>query len=495
MRIRLVSRQHPDSERVPYSLPVLQLQAVLRAHEEELGFPIVVDRHQLAREQHPARALRSLTDEAPDVVALYLDGDDWLALAPIVEAMVSLLPELTVIVGGPATRGRELELLQRHPFIEVVLCDEVEVALFETIAGLHKRKSFPQYRFHDVLGIAVRNEAGEPELTLERPAVEPLDLLPSPLSGFAEPLITLGSTAVYETHRGCRFHCTLCDYGGSFKRRRGFSLERVEADIAAIDAAGCTELTLTDALFNDDPKRTLELVQLFNGSRTLQRFYANLRADRVTDELHRAFDAKIWSFLCGIFSTRAETLESLKREMDLDVARTNIERLIAAGHQVTLQIVAALPREGWPDLARSLDWAISISGARVRLLPLRIVPGTEMELHHEGLGLIRGPRSWRSPTLATPDLPQAEMLRLLGIERLLRWLERDPLSAGPLRGELARHFDSVAEALSQFLGHLETAGVECIVGSFESGSGTRALEVNELVLRDELQRFSASVAG
>lgn len=491
MRIRLLNVQFSDPDRYPYSLPVLQLEAVLRTHQEELGFPIVVDRLQLSRSELPLRAAMRAAEAEPDVLVAYVESEDWPLLAPVCEAVVRLVPTCDVLVAGPGVRGVESELLRVYSFVQLVIGAEPEVALFEAIAGLNRRRSFAQYRFHDVLGIALRSESGEPELTLERPAIEPLDLLPSPYSSFPEPLITLAETAVYETSRGCRFHCTLCNWGGVFKRRRGYSMERISADIAAIDAAGCASLTLTDALFNDDPQRTLEVLEVVNAARHIRRLSAYVRPDRFTEELHRAFDAKIWHFVCGIFSSNGETLAALKREIDLDVARQNLERLIAAGHGVTLQVVGALPREGLRELAQSLDWALAIRGARIRLVPLRIVSGTELELHHEGLGLIRGPSSLASRVLATPELNAAEVLRVSGVDRLLRWLEDDPPSSDTLRGLIARHFGSQAEALFQFWGHLEQVGVERELERLDATS----VAPTQALLRDELQRFAAGLGS
>lgn len=137
-------------------------------------------------------------------------------------------PRCTIIFGGHQIAPGEAPV-QLRPYVDFLVFGEGETGfagLLDELAG--------DRRFENVGGIAYRAADGKIMHTAERPCgnVE----LPSPyLTGFFDSLLKerpdISFTALFETNRGCPFHCAYCDWGTTKTRMRLFPMERIRDEI------------------------------------------------------------------------------------------------------------------------------------------------------------------------------------------------------------------------------------------------------------------------
>ena len=177
------------------------------------------------RRESPADTVASL--EAPAVAAFsnYVWNFEFNLLTA--RLIKERFPECLIVFGGHNV-SRTGGLLEQHPFIDVLIFGEGE-EVFEQLL-LTEQRNLP---LSDVPNIAYR-EKGAVVFTPEQPACR--TDYPSPYTmGIFDDIIAenpgVRFSAIFETNRGCPYHCAFCDWGPMASRVRQFPLARAEEDI------------------------------------------------------------------------------------------------------------------------------------------------------------------------------------------------------------------------------------------------------------------------
>lgn len=168
-------------------------------------------------------------------------------------------PNLIIIIGGPNAQQDE-PYLQKHDYIDYSVWGEGEQTLLELLTSLHEKTNL-----ECVPGISyiknkkyVKTEVRTRQKTLEE--------IPSPyLEGIFDSYFirypNLNFMPIWETHRGCPYHCTFCDLGADYYNKvYTFTDERLYKEIDWFSDHKIEYVEVADANFGIFP-RDLELVK------------------------------------------------------------------------------------------------------------------------------------------------------------------------------------------------------------------------------------------
>lgn len=172
-------------------------------------------------------------------------------------------PNIKIVLGGPQVPDFDKEFLINHPYIDVIVSNEGEL-VFKNLLKAYIYKT----DLKDVDGIRILVDGKE---FRTKPAARILDLesLPSPyVSGVFDSIVSdpnIKFQATQETHRGCPYSCTFCDWGSAtMSKVRRFSKERIINEYEWFGKNGIDLLYNADAnygLFPEDVELTKELVK------------------------------------------------------------------------------------------------------------------------------------------------------------------------------------------------------------------------------------------
>jgi len=154
-------------------------------------------------------------------------------------------PRCLIVFGGPEPAIKRDDIFQMHPYIDVIVKKEGEIAF----ADILQHGAGPWIK-----GI-VMNDGGWRMDWGDAKRITHLDQIPSPYtSGVFDRIMAdnpgVTWNATLETNRGCPYQCTFCDWGSlTYNKVKQFDLQRVFADIEWMGANRCDWMSITDANF------------------------------------------------------------------------------------------------------------------------------------------------------------------------------------------------------------------------------------------------------
>ena len=148
---------------------------------------------------------------------------NWEITIHLAKQVKKINPNCLIIFGGPQVPEDTTGFFEKHPFVDILVHGEGEKIIeniFNTYLG--------DKDFSDVKGITTK----EFKTTFEG-RINDLDILPSPyltsnIWELVEKVEGVKWICSWETHRGCPYLCTFCDWGSAtFTKMRKFSEERL----------------------------------------------------------------------------------------------------------------------------------------------------------------------------------------------------------------------------------------------------------------------------
>jgi len=348
-----------------------------------------------------------------DILGLsnYIWNEQWnLAMA---QAAKEAWPECLVVFGGPQVPERGAsKYIEAHRDLTLLVHGEGEIAFAEILrrwAGIDKR---PTYEIPGVSAIC----AG-----MAPRRIEDLSALQSPyLAGVFDsmPWTDYDFHATQETHRGCPYACTFCDWGSAiFTKVRAFDDARLYDELKWIGRHKIELLYNADANYGLLP-RDLGLTQLMTEIKLLDGYPKQFRAAyaknanekifQIASVLHAAGMSK--GVTLSLQSTDPHTLEIIKRKnIAMDDFEGWVKRYEAAGIGTYTELILGLPGETYNTFADGIDRVLSAGqhhGLHVYLC--LALPNSELSdpayVAEHGIRTVRGPLLQQH---ATPD-PTAE---------------------------------------------------------------------------------------
>lgn len=344
----------------------------------------------------------------PDVLAVSVMCWNARQVYDICRIVRTALPETRIVLGGPEVGPIAAEVLDTHPEVEAVVRGEGEEAFADVLDLARRGKPFTRAD-----GVTARDASGEPVAAPDRALIADLDTIPSPyLSGVMEPA---EGVAYIETYRGCPHRCAYCFEGKGYGRIRSFGRERVAAEIAHLAAErGIRAFSFIDPVFNLTDERLAWL------SDTLAPFAARgTRLHTVEVDIQRIDDeaaallvrAGVESVETGPQTIGAEALEACHRPFDAGRFAAGVAALKRRGIPVECDLIAGLPGDTADDFLAGVAFVLSLDPGKIQTSTLHVLPGTELYVRAEELGLRFDPEPPHE-IVATSTIGFADLRRL-----------------------------------------------------------------------------------
>ena len=391
-------------------------------------------------------AVGELVEEAPDLLAFscYLWNTELsIHLARLIKR---LLPDVTVVLGGPDAGPRAAELLIAHREVDFVIEGDGEVpftALLRTFLepGNEALDTVPGLRYRRQ-GEVVANAPAEqkPDLARlgnvwERPPTQ------AQLAGWAWPHLLV------ETVRGCPYSCSFCMYGKS-------EIHAKETGAVIAELSGLLErgllVEIVDPTFTTHRRRAKEILRALSAREYSGQLTIEAYPDSLDEEMA---DLLVTAQVCcvglGFQTASAVGLEAVNRPSNLARFERAVGFLQERNLHFYVDIIYGLPGTSIEDFFATVDYLAALGVTRLMIYRLLGLPGSPMMAEAERYGLVFSPvppyELLRSDTYSHDDIVLCERFRQaydrlpgdLGGEEFRRLVERAGGVAAAIREYLA----------------------------------------------------------
>ena len=311
----------------------------------------------------------------------------------VVQALKAAQPRLHVLLVGRHVSAMPRETLEMSPSLEAVALREYEYTVRDWLAAKACGADLSA-----VDGLAYRSARGEIIVNRDRQAIENLDELPFVTEVYKRFLHlpdyfyghSLWPLVVFDTSRGCPYHCSFCVYPQTFSghkvRLRSISHVADEFDFVAREMPEVKSVMLEDDTFIVNKPRTLELARELIRRGNRLPFDANCRADVGADTellttLHKAGSRL---FCVGFESGDVEVINGMHKNNDnRRDAKYHAEALRfvrhcrEAGIMVHGCFMVGNLNETPASMEKTLQFAKKLRPDTAQFFPIMVYPGTE----------------------------------------------------------------------------------------------------------------------
>jgi radical SAM superfamily enzyme YgiQ (UPF0313 family) len=311
----------------------------------------------------------------------------------VIESLVAAKPSLHVLMVGRHVSSLPKETLAMSAALEAVAIREYEYTVRD---WLEAKACGADLSGVDGL-VWRRASTGEIVPNLQRPAIENLDELPFVSEVYKRFLHTpdyfyghsLWPLVVFDTSRGCPYHCSFCVYPQTFSghRMRYRSVANVadEFDFVSREMPEIKTVMLEDDTFIISKPRTLELAEELIRRGNRLPFDANCRADigaegELLSTLHKA-GARL--FCVGFESGDVEVINGMKKNNDdrrdakyHEEAHRFVRRCRESGIMVHGCFMVGNLNETPASMEKTLDFAKKLQPDTAQFFPIMVYPGT-----------------------------------------------------------------------------------------------------------------------
>ena len=310
----------------------------------------------------------------------------------VVESLVAANPKLHILLVGRHVSALPAETLRMSDVLQAVAIREYEYTVRDWLAAKACGADLSS-----VDGLAYRSATGEIVTNKQRGAIHDLDELPFVSEVYKRFLHTpdyfyghsLWPLVVFDTSRGCPYHCSFCVYPQTFSghtmRFRSVANVADEFEFVAKEMPEIKTVMLEDDTFIVSKPRTLELAnELIRRGNKLP-YDANCRADIGADVeflsvLHKS-GARL--FCVGFESGDVEVINGMKKNNDdrrdakyHEEAHKFVRRCQDAGIMVHGCFMVGNLNETPASMEKTLQFAKALRPDTAQFFPIMVYPGT-----------------------------------------------------------------------------------------------------------------------
>ena len=372
-----------------------------------------VERMEFTINQEKLFILRELYHARPDIVGFssYIwNADDVLEIA---EMLKSVLPEVTIVFGGPEVMYETADFFVRYPFVDYLVLGEGEEAFASLIESLMEKR---EVKIDGVIG---RREGGAAVIR----QIADLTTIPFPydetdMAELADKII------YYETSRGCPFSCQYCLSGGEMGVRF-LPFKRVQRELDFFIRHGVRQVKFVDRTFNAKKSHFMPILRYLLTADTDTNFHfevaADLLDDEVLDVLTQMPKGRV-QLEIGVQSTHLPTLREVRRVNHWDRIVYAVKTLQRAGNiHLHLDLIVGLPEEGYDRFAESFNDVYALQPEMLQIGFLKLLKGCGLERRapqYDYVSMTKAPYQ----VLASRWLSYDEMRRLQLLEDVFEHL-------------------------------------------------------------------------
>ena len=363
--------------------------------------------------------LADMFKKAPDILCFscYLWNITYVGY--LLAEIKKVLPDVHIWLGGPEVSYNPVQVMERFPQIDGIMCGEGE----ETFLELLDYYSGRIHNLEDIKGITFRMWKTSAEMTaiVENPWRQALDLSKIPfvykdMEKFKNKII------YYESSRGCPFSCSYC-LSSIDKCLRFRDLELVKEELQVFIEEEVPQVKFVDRTFNCKHEHAMAIWSyIHTHDKGKTNFHFEVAADLLNEDELRIIESMrpgLIQLEIGVQSTNQDTIREIRRVMKFEEVRRIVNRIHAKGniHQ-HLDLIAGLPYEGYESFRNSFNDVYSLHPEQLQLGFLKVLKGSYMEEKATDYELQYQERP-PFEVLSTKWLPYSDIIRLKGIEEMV----------------------------------------------------------------------------
>lgn len=355
---------------------VYSLKANAGAYAEHVGIAEYTVNH--LREE----ILQGIYRRSPEVVAFSCYIWNIRYVLDIAADLRKILPDALIVLGGPEVSYDAPRILERYPFVDLVMVGEGEATFREFLENYMGEGG----SFSCIDGVCLRS-GDELVLTPPRQAVE-MDSLVFPyrnVKGLENRII------YYETMRGCPFSCSYC-LSSIEKGVRMRSLPKVFDEIQFFLDHRVKQVKFVDRTFNCSHEHAYQIWEyIWKNDNGVTNFHFEISGDLLAEEdfeLFQEFRPGLIQLEIGVQSTNRMVIKEIRRRTDLSRLAYNVSRIRKAGNiHRHLDLIAGLPYEDIDSFGRSFNEVYAMAPDQLQLGFLKVLKGSYMEEQADGYGI------------------------------------------------------------------------------------------------------------
>lgn len=354
--------------------------------------------------------------ERPDVFGASCYIWNWEYSKALAKAVKEAFPSCLIVLGGPHVPVRSEGFFQEHPWADILIHYEGEATFAEVLLRRIHEEEYFRDDFGEIKGLSI-NAGPATIVTPPRERLSDLDRIPSPyLTGVFDGLMRLPYDfhATQETHRGCPYSCTFCDWGSNtLAKVKQFSTDRL------VDEYEWMARNKIDLLYNADANyamlpRDYELTEKMvkvkekygypNKFRAAYAKNSNEKVFKVAELLNQAGMNK--GITLSFQSMDDNTLNIVKRKnIKVKDFQNLIRRYRQAGIATYSELIIGLPGESYDSFADGINTLIEAGQHdSLQIYTCEVLPNSEM--NHPEYRRVHEIKTARAPVLhfhATPS--------------------------------------------------------------------------------------------
>ncbi len=377
MRITLVNPPYPPS--VHSHPPFIPLGiAYLAAVVEKKGHEVTVidcQAEKLTYETFRDRISRI----SADVIGVTATTLLYKSAMRLITIAKQVQPQALTILGGSHGTFWDENALKEYPSLDLVVRREGEQTLIELIETLQAKGSLSK-----VLGVTLRDSAGNIVRTPDRPFIKDLDELPFP----AHHLLPLSSLKRMGkilfpliSSRGCVYWCDFCStvrmFGRAYRMR---SPKNVVDEMQLVhEKYGVDQVTFYDDAFTVDRERVIKICEELRARKLKLMWDCGTRVDMVDRELLKVMrDAGCFAVWLGVESGSEAILDAMNKRIKLNQTRLAYKTAHDVGLMTIANVVLGFPGETEQTAWETIRFVKELNPDDVGFYVATPYPGTPM---------------------------------------------------------------------------------------------------------------------
>lgn len=292
----------------------------------------------------------------------------------IIKKLKKLMPDCSFFLGGPEFLGDNEEFLRKNPEIDAVIRGD-ESSFHLLLSNMAEKD-----KWGAIHGLCFVHGNKYFDMGFAKFA-NGLDEAPSP---YEKGYYTSGRPFYQiETSRGCRGKCSFCTSALS-DGVTYFSISRVMNELETLSKTGVCEIRIVDRTFNEDKKRSLELLKLFRQYPAI-RFHLEINPALVDEDILgelSLFNPGRLHIEAGIQTFCSKSLKVVKRYGSSEKMLSGLKKLcLLKNAELHADLIAGLPEQKYGDILNDVKKLIMINPHEIQLENLKILPGTSISVN------------------------------------------------------------------------------------------------------------------
>lgn len=332
-----------------------------------------------------------------------------------------------IVLGGPEFLGDNKKFLTDNPFVTAVFKGEGESVFNKFISIAIENPGSDEWKFLPGFEYINNNGRSELEYITKQPVItEDFPSLKYPETSqffnWDKAFIQL------ETSRGCFNSCRFCVSGIDKSPVQNISIDDIRKRLTNISSQGIKEIRILDRTFNANPKRAIEMIDLFEEFKGELKFHLEVHPALLNDMLKERLSAIPEDLLhieAGIQSLDEGVLASCARRGTAAQAIDGLKFLLGnSNYEVHTDFIAGLPGYSFEMLVKDIRSMIMIRPHEIQLELLKLLPGTCFR-YEAGIYGIKYSSEPPYEVLQTPSISYKELQTVMVISKILEYWYND----------------------------------------------------------------------